>query len=155
MIEIRRARSADAEQISVRNERMALETENIVLDPKTSLGGVHAVLSGDVGAHYYIAEIDGQVAGQLMITTEWSDWRNRTVWWIQSVYTELGFRRQGVYRALYAHVLKQAKLHDVGGVRLYVDRRNTRAAAVYATLGMDGAHYQMFETMFDEPPEAQ
>jgi len=154
VIKIRRAQLDDADDIAVRNDRMALETEHIVLNPATSLAGVHAVLTRDVGAHYYIATMDGQTAGQLMITTEWSDWRNRVVWWIQSVYTEPHFRKQGVYKALYAHVLDQAREHGAGGVRLYVDRRNARAAGVYAGLGMNGEHYQVFEAMFDEPPEA-
>jgi GNAT superfamily N-acetyltransferase len=83
--------------------------------------------------------------GQVMVTREWSDWRNRHVWWIQSVYVWPEARKKGVWRALYARVLAEARAAGAGVVRLYVDQRNTDAATVYRKLGMDGGHYQVFE----------
>ena len=91
-------------------------------------------------------------AGQLLITFEWSDWRNRMVWWIQSVYVSPTARRRGVFRALYEHARREAQSQGVGGLRLYVDITNSRAQAVYSALGMKGDHYRVFEDMFVEPP---
>ena len=92
-----------------------------------------------------------RVVGQLLITYEWSDWRNRQVWWIQSVHVAREARRLGVFRALYAHVRGEAQAAGAGGLRLYVDDTNTRAQAVYTSLGMNGGHYRVFEDMFAEP----
>jgi GNAT superfamily N-acetyltransferase len=95
-----------------------------------------------------VAEQDGQILGSLLITHEWSDWRNGTVWWIQSVYVVPEARRKGIYAGLYAHVKELAQADPkVRGIRLYVDRRNTRAQTVYTRLGMNGEHYQVFEWM--------
>ncbi len=116
--------------------------------------GVDAVLDGRVPGRYWMAEHEGRVVGQLLITYEWSDWRNRQVWWIQSVHVAREARRLGVFRALYAHVRGEAQAAGAGGLRLYVDDTNTRAQAVYAALGMNGGHYRVFEDMFDEPAEA-
>ena len=91
------------------------------------------------------------MVGQLLITYEWSDWRNRQVWWIQSVHVAPEARRLGVFRALYAHLRREAQAAGAGGLRLYVDETNGRAQAVYASLGMTGGHYRVFEDMFAEP----
>jgi ribosomal protein S18 acetylase RimI-like enzyme len=89
-----------------------------------------------------------------MITYEWSDWRNRMVWWIQSVHVEPAARGRGVFRALYAHVRHEAEAAGAGGLRLYVDLTNTRAQLVYGAIGMNGDHYRVFEDMFAEPAKA-
>jgi predicted GNAT family acetyltransferase len=83
-----------------------------------------------------------------MVTSEWSDWRNGTVWWIQSVFVEPELRGQGVYRLLYENVRRLVNESDaIRGVRLYVDIRNKAAQEVYARLGMNGDHYKLFEWM--------
>jgi GNAT superfamily N-acetyltransferase len=97
---------------------------------------------------YYMAEQDGRVIATTLITYEWSDWRDGTVWWIQSVYVITEARRQGVYAGLYAYIKRLAESDEqVRGIRLYVDRRNSPAQMVYAKLGMNGEHYQVFEWM--------
>lgn len=150
---IRPARLADLDVLVAGNAAMAVETEQLRLDPETLSAGVAAVLEGRAPGQYWIAEHEGRVVGQLLITYEWSDWRNRPVWWIQSVHVDAGARRLGVFRALYAHARHEAVAAGAGGLRLYVDETNTRAQAVYAALGMKGGHYRVFEDMFDEPPK--
>jgi len=129
---------------------MALETEDLVLAADTALAGVVQTFSTDVGAKYWLVEADGALAGQLMITVEWSDWRNCFVWWVQSVYIWPDFRGQGLFRILYAAVRAAAVEAGAAGIRLYVDRSNTGAQAVYDRIGMDGNHYRVFEDMFDD-----
>lgn len=148
---VRPATLADQDAIVVGNAAMALETEGLVLDPATLRAGVRAVLAGEVPGLYRVVEKGGAVVSQMMITFEWSDWRNRMVWWIQSVYTSPSHRGQGHYRRLYAAVREEAVAAGAAGLRLYVDARNTAAQAVYGVLGMDGGHYRVFEAMFEVP----
>ena len=149
---IRAGTMEDLEALVEGNISMARETEGLALDPETVREGVRAALAGEVNATYRILERSGRVMAQLMITTEWSDWRATRVWWIQSVYVWPEGRRQGAYRALYEQVLQEAREAGAGGVRLYVDNRNGGARETYSVLGMDGGHYQVFEQMFNEPP---
>jgi len=143
---IRPATLADAEIVARFNERLAGESEGKTLDPDTVLAGVRAGLTDPNRSTYYLAEVDGVVAGQLMITTEWSDWRNGYFWWIQSVYVDLPFRRRGVFRSLHNHVRDLARARpDVCGLRLYVHISNTRALDTYRKLGMDVTEYQLCE----------
>lgn len=144
----RSATVADAETITRFQIAMARETEDLELDPETCRKGVEAVFADPSLGRYFVADDDGRVAGCLMITYEWSDWRNGVVWWIQSVYVDPEYRRRGVYAGLYSHV-KELVEHDpaVRGIRLYVERGNTLAQRVYSRLGMDGEHYQMYEWM--------
>lgn len=138
----------DAESIISFQVAMASETENIELDRETCRRGVAAVFDNPSLGRYFVAEEDGRVVGSLLITYEWSDWRAGMVWWIQSVYVVPELRRQGVYRGLYEHVKTIAESDEsLRGIRLYVDRRNTRAQGVYETLGMNGEHYLVFEWM--------
>lgn len=146
---IRTGRIADLDRIVAGNLAMARETEDLELDEDTLRSGVTAVLEGEQRAGYFLAEYDGRIIGQLMVTFEWSDWRNRDVWWIQSVYVWPEVRRRGVYRKMYDRVLEEAREADAAGVRLYVDLRNTRAQRVYGDLGMNGDHYKLFEAMFE------
>lgn len=127
---------------------MALETEKLKLNPEVLSSGVRAVFDDAKKGQYYIALLDGKPVGSLMITFEWSDWRNKMVWWIQSVYVKPEFRGQGIYKKLYEHILTTATLNQIAGIRLYVDKTNTNASAVYTKLGMDGGHYNLFEKMF-------
>ncbi|MCB9763398.1 MAG: GNAT family N-acetyltransferase [Alphaproteobacteria bacterium] len=144
---IRTATLDDLDALVEGNAAMALETEGLTLDPDVLRAGVRAALEGQ--ARYLVLQRDGRVVAQLLQTTEWSDWRCRPVWWIHSVYVWPAYRRQGLFRALYAAVLAEAEAAGVAGVRLYVDERNTPAQAVYRSLGMVGDHYRVFEAMFD------
>jgi GNAT superfamily N-acetyltransferase len=130
---------------------MAAETEDFALDRTICTKGVQAVFADRSLGRYFVAEADSQLVASLMITLEWSDWRNGVVWWIQSVYVRPEFRRRGVYAGLYNHVKQIAERDpNVRGIRLYVDRRNTSAQEVYRRMGMNGEHYQVFEWMKQE-----
>ncbi len=148
MVHVRPAVLADLAFIVAGNIDMAFETEQLRLDEDTVRAAVRAVLEGRQPGRYFIAEVDGFGAGQLLITYEWSDWRNKMIWWIQSVYTVPESRGRGVYRAMYAHVRAAAVAAGACGLRLYVDTRNRKASDVYAKLGMMGDHYRVFEEMF-------
>jgi GNAT superfamily N-acetyltransferase len=145
---IREARTADAATIAEFNIRMAMETEQLALEPATVDQGVRAALADRGKGTYYVAEMDGTLAGQLMITHEWSDWRNGDLWWIQSVYVRPNYRRCGVFKALYRHVQQAARDAHAAGVRLYVERDNHAAQQSYARLGMSLTHYAVMEEMF-------
>ncbi len=148
-IRIRRATPADAAFIVQSNAAMALESEGRALDEELLLPGVTAALSDESLGFYLIAEIDGSPAGQLMVTCEWSDWRNGMFWWIQSVYVRPEYRRRGVYRALHRHVEEAARAEGgVCGLRLYVEQDNAVAQRVYREMGMEQTRYYMYETEF-------
>jgi GNAT superfamily N-acetyltransferase len=116
------------------------------LDPATVENGLAALLADASKGLYYVAELDGAVVGQLMITYEWSDWRNGNLWWLQSVYVKAEFRRQGVFRALFNHLLHLARARkDVCGLRLYMHADNARARRSYEGLGMKRTPYEVFE----------
>lgn len=146
-MKIRKARLSDAAVIADFNTRLAWETEQLQLDPNTILRGARAVLKDATKGTYFVAEHDGTIVGQLLITGEWSDWRNGNFWWIQSVYVEAKNRRSAVFRTLFAQVQKRARSRrDVCGLRLYVEKNNRRAQGTYAKLGMAKTHYEVFET---------
>ncbi len=148
-IHIRRATPADAGFIVESNVAMARETEGLVLDEGEVRPGVVAALSDAALGFYLIAEVDGSPAGQLMVTYEWSDWRNGLFWWIQSVYVRPEFRRRGVYRALHRRVLAEAQaMGGVCGLRLYVEQENITAQRVYESLDMYPTRYRMYEVEF-------
>jgi len=145
-IHIRRAAPEDAETIAEFQLRMAMETENLSLDRDTVHAGVRAVLKDSRKGRYYVAQADGQVVGSLLVTPEWSDWRNATFWWIQSLYVTEAYRRRGVFRALFGYLQRLAQSNDgVLGLRLYVASRNAAAQRAYEAVGMDGEHYRMYE----------
>ncbi|MFA6469348.1 MAG: N-acetyltransferase [Bacteroidota bacterium] len=149
MITIRTAQRSDAETIAGFNVAMAKETEHFDLDAARTLRGVHGMLDDPHNGFYLVAESDNKIVGQLMITYEWSDWRNGVFWWIQSVYVAQEFRAQKVFRSLYDHVITLAKERgNVCGIRLYVEKDNERAQAVYKKLGMKTTDYQMLEVDF-------
>jgi len=148
-VRIRRAAAGDAEMIARYNAAMALETEHIELDRKRLLAGVRAVLADAGKGFYLVAESADAVAGQMMVTYEWSDWRNGVFWWIQSVYVAPAWRRRGVFRSLYRHALEQARAAgNVCGLRLYVEAGNEAARRTYQELGMKKTVYEMFEVDF-------
>ena len=143
---IRRAAPMDAAILAANNRAMALETEGKVLDTATTLRGAAALIADESKGFYLIAERASEVAGQLMVTYEWSDWRNGTFWWIQSVYVSPASRRGGIFRALYRRVREMAAdAGDVCGIRLYVETANARAQSTYVALGMQRSHYELYE----------
>jgi len=148
-IRIRDAVLNDQDIIAGFNTCMAMETEGRNLAPDLISSGVAAVLDDPGKGRYWVAEIADQVVGQLLITYEWSDWRNGVMWWIQSVYIHPDFRRMGVFSSLYRHVesLARADRH-VCGIRLYVEDDNERAQATYLALGMRRPGYQVMEVDF-------
>lgn len=148
-VNIRQATSADVDTIVAFNAAMAQETEARGLDREVLHEGVTAILNDVSKGLYFLADDGGETVGQLMITYEWSDWRNGTFWWIQSVYIALRHRRRGVYRALHEHVTRLARRETgVCGIRLYVDRNNVTARQTYENLGMRHSHYDLFEIDF-------
>jgi len=147
-IRFRDAVRADRDTIADFQMAMADETEGVALDREVLTRGVAAVFDDPTHGRYFVAESDGTVVASLLITYEWSDWRNGTIWWIQSVYVRPDFRGRRVYTGLYDFL--RARVTDdplIRGIRLYVDQRNTGAQEVYKKLGMDGEHYQVFEWM--------
>ncbi|MCM2315358.1 MAG: GNAT family N-acetyltransferase [Thermoanaerobaculia bacterium] len=145
---VRDATDADAPRIVEFQLAMARETEGIELDLETCTRGVAAVFADSELGRYFVAAQDGNVVGSLMITYEWSDWRNGVVWWIQSVYVVPEARGGGVYRRMYEAIQRLVRESSaIRGIRLYVDTRNTAAQQVYERLGMDGGHYRVFEWM--------
>jgi ribosomal protein S18 acetylase RimI-like enzyme len=143
---LRRGTSADAAVLVEFNQRLAQETEGKTLDTAVVSAGVAAAIADPARGLYFVAERDGRVVGQLMVTMEWSDWRNGWIWWIQSVYVHKEARRQGVFRALYEHVYAQAQGNpEVVGLRLYVEEENQDAQETYRRLGMQRTGYLVLE----------
>lgn len=147
-IALRAASASDADTLVDFNAAMALETENLVLDRSVLARGVRAALDDETKGMYFVAEVDGRVVGQLMITHEWSDWRDGDIWWIQSVYTHPDHRGRGVFASLYRHVEHIARERGAAGIRLYVETHNASARATYGKLGMELAPYAIMETIF-------
>lgn len=145
---VRAAKPAEAGLLAEFNAAMALETESKTLDRQRLLAGVQAVFADPRRGNYRLAESAGEALGCLLLTFEWSDWRNADFWWIQSVYVRPQARRQGVFRALYQDVEVSARAAGACGLRLYVEGDNRRAMATYAGLGMVDAHYRMMEQVF-------
>ncbi len=145
---IRQARPEDATALSEFNQNMAYETEGIELIPEVITAGVKTMIDNPQMGFYLVAEADGDIQASLMITTEWSDWRNGLFWWIQSVYVKPDYRRQGLYRQLYQRVKSLAESETgVCGFRLYVEHDNSNAQKTYQALGMEETGYKMFEEL--------
>ena len=139
---VRPATPADAQVVAEFNTRLASETEGKRLDPPVIAAGVAAVLADAQKGRYFVADA-GEVVGQMMITYEWSDWRNGWIWWLQSVYVRADWRRRGVFRALFDHVLTQARREGVIGIRLYVEQENAAAQQTYRSLGFEDMHFNL------------
>ena len=145
-INLRLATVRDIDYITLFNTEMAFETENINLDQADLRLGIAAVLSDSNLGFYLISELEGVLIGQILITKEWSDWRNAWFWWIQSVFVEPNHRRKGVYSAMYKKIVDMADREgNVCGLRLYVDSDNLSAKQVYSHLGMSQSHYDLYE----------
>jgi ribosomal protein S18 acetylase RimI-like enzyme len=139
---------ADAAMIADFNQRLAEESEGKKLAGHQIRPGVKALLSDPNLGRYFLAEIDGDVVGQLMITYEWSDWRNGLFWWIQSVYVDPAARRNGVFSTLYQHTTALARSEGACGVRLYVEKDNNKAQHTYRSVGFIDTNYRVMETEF-------
>ncbi len=147
--QVRTANAEDATAITDLNLRLALESEGLALDREVVHEGVLAVLRDTTRGFYLIADASAGLAGQLMITREWSDWRNAFFWWLQSVYIEPAFRRQGALRALYSHTLRLAREEGtVCGLRLYAHDANASAQQAYRRLGMAPLPYDLLGVDF-------
>ena len=147
MLNIRKANPSDAHMISENNCAMAMETEGKVIDPMQAALGVDGLFQHPDFGFYLVAEEAGESVASLMVTYEWSDWRNGLIWWIQSVYVREPFRRRGIYRQMYACLQQMAKASKIPvcGFRLYVENENTSAQQTYRELGMKRCAYQIFE----------
>ena len=147
-IKVRQATAAEAGRIADFNRAMAMETEGLALDEKTVAAGVVGLMGHPDRGFYLVAEVGGAVVGCLLITYEWSDWRNKMFWWVQSVYVKPEHRGKGVYSALDEKVKAlAAQAGNVCGLRLYVHKDNRRAQEVYRNLGMEETAYLVFEDM--------
>lgn len=143
---VRQATIDDHKKIVEFQLAMANETEGIELDKQIVEKGVEAVIRDANKGNYYVAEIEGQVVSSLLTTFEWSDWRNGTILWIQSVYVKPEFRRKGVYRSMYSYIKNMvANNENLNGIRLYADKSNHPAHSTYENLGMNQDHYITFE----------
>ena len=147
MIIIRKATTSDASFIIDFQQKMAWETEQMRLVPETIYKGVNAVFDDSSRGQYWVAEDMNQIVASLLITYEWSDWRNSNVWWFQSVYVLPGFRRKGIFRSMYLHIKEEADNVGIAGLRLYVETNNSNAQITYEALGMKSLHYKMYEWM--------
>lgn len=147
IVSIRRAIPADEAVLAEFNAALAWESEQKRLDAQVLLAGVRAVLADANKGFYTVAERGGEVVGQVLVTFEWSDWRNGWFWWIQSVYVRSDARRGGVFRELFRAVQRQAEADPaVIGLRLYLERDNARARQTYRALGMSDTPYELLET---------
>ena len=149
MLRIRTATIEDSRVLTAHNFAMALETENKTLDPEVAILGVEGLFERPQFGFYLVAEEDSTAAATLMVTYEWSDWRNGLIWWIQSVYVKPEYRRKGIYRAMYSQLQAMAEVSKVPvcGFRLYAETDNTNAHATYKECGMEVCEYLMFEQM--------
>lgn len=156
-LSIRQAAIDDRDRIVLFNQAMAKETEGRMLDRGTLNRGVEALLADPARGRYFVAEDEenapdeGEIVGQLAVTTEWSDWRNGDIWWIQNVYVARSHRRRGIYGQLHRHVRAMARESGVIGLRLYVERDNEAAQSTYLALGMSPSSYVMYEELWPTP----
>ncbi len=145
---VRLATASDIPSLIEFQLAMAWETENLTLDKVTLSKGIESLFHDPAKGNYYVTQENEVVIGCLMITYEWSDWRNGNVLWVQSVYIHKQHRAKGVYKKMYQYIQELVKNSaDFRGIRLYVDKTNLDAQKVYQQLGMDGEHYQVFEWM--------
>lgn len=145
---VRQATDSDSASIVEFQLAMAWETEQLQLNEPTVKKGVAAVFEDPAKGIYYVAETEGKIVGSLLTTFEWSDWRNGTVLWIQSVYVRPEFRKRSIFSKLYKHIQEKVTVNaNLRGIRLYADKTNIPAHGVYEHLGMTAEHYQMFEWM--------
>ncbi len=145
-MQIKKATIENLEAIMDFQQKMAKETEGVDLNPEILSEGVQAVFKDEGKGIYYVVVDNNKVIASLLTTYEWSDWRNACVLWIQSVYVLPQYRQKGVFNKMYQFLKSMvAKSDKYIGLRLYVDLTNTKAQKVYEKMGMNGAHYKMYE----------
>jgi ribosomal protein S18 acetylase RimI-like enzyme len=145
-VNVRPAVPSDAPVIAEFNRRLALETEALALEPAVLAAGVAAILRDAGRGLYFVGEADGEVVGQLMITYEWSDWRNGWIWWLQSVYVHADFRGRGVFKTIFEYAREQARqAGNVAAIRLYVENENRNAQRTYEKLGFTEMHFRLYQ----------
>ena len=142
---IRQATIADLESVVEFNRLLASESEGKTLDLAKLRPGVAAALEDAHKGLYFLAENKDEALGQMGVTYEWSDWRDGWFWWIQSVYVRPEYRRRGVFRAIFEHIVAVARRSNVIGLRLYVERDNTVAHKTYQKMGYEWTTYQVME----------
>jgi GNAT superfamily N-acetyltransferase len=147
MVTIRKATPSDSSVIIDFQQKMAWETEQMLLIPEIISKGVNAVFADPNRGQYWVALDNNQLVASLLITYEWSDWRNTNVWWFQSVYVLPEYRRKGIFSSMYRHIKDEADKESVAGLRLYVETNNSKAQFTYEALGMESLHYKMYEWM--------
>ena len=144
---VRLAKSSDANTIAIFNKAMALETENKNLPDETILLGVKNLMAQPQFGFYVVAEIENKLLGCLMITYEWSDWRNGIIWWLQSVYVKTDFRKQNVFKNMLQYVESKSQENNVASIRLYMEKGNRNAHKTYERCGFQETDYIMFEKL--------
>lgn len=144
---IRRAKPQDLDTLVRFNQALAQEIKGEGLDLHLLTQGVQAVLDDPNRGFYTVVEVEAQAIAACLVTFEWSDWRNAWFWWLQDVYVQPSYRQQGIFRAIYTHLKKQAQVEKACGLRLYVYQQNTRAQEVYQRVGMNPSSSLMFEEL--------
>jgi GNAT superfamily N-acetyltransferase len=148
MIHIQKAALTHVDVLIDFQQRLALESEGVQLSGETLRAGMNAMFTDPSKGSYYIAMEDEVIVGCHSVTFEWSDWRNGMVWWLQSVYVKESHRKKGIFKMMYDNIITIIKGQpELIGLRLYVDKSNTRAMKVYESMGMDGSHYTVYEWM--------
>jgi GNAT superfamily N-acetyltransferase len=147
MLSIRKAIFTDSTTIVDFQQKMAWETEQMTLVPEIIYKGVRAVFENPGHGQYWVAEDNEKIVASLLITYEWSDWRNCNVWWFQSVYVLPEYRRTGIFRSMYSVIKNEGVANGIAGLRLYVETNNSTAQNTYEALGMQSLHYKMYEWM--------
>lgn len=148
MVTIQKASPDHIETLIDFQQKLAFESERVILNATILRKGMQALFDDPTKGAYYIVLEDAKAIGCHMITFEWSDWRNGMVWWLQSVYVAESHRKKGIFRMMFDNIADTVK-KDPGliGIRLYVDKSNSRAMKVYEAMGMDGSHYTVYEWM--------
>lgn len=146
-IDIKKASIEHIETIANFQVRMALETENLSLDRERVGVGVEKFFKEPARGFYLVAVAENKMVGCVLVQREWSDWRNRDVWWLHSVYVLPAFRKKGIFKRFFAHIERLATASGIAAVRLYVEKTNKTAQQVYKNLGMTNQHYELFEKM--------
>jgi GNAT superfamily N-acetyltransferase len=141
---IRIARKKDAPEIAAQNMLLAEESENMKLNPTTAHAGVKRLLSDPSKGFYLVAEENGTIIGQLMITVEWSDWRNKPIWWVQSVFVRKEWRKKKVFTRLLTDVRRRARMEKVAFLRLYAYHKNLPALHAYKKTGWTQEPYNVY-----------
>lgn len=145
-MKIRKATLDDVSIIAKYNYNLAFETEDKKLNMSILTSGVKRLIEDESKGVYHVCEIDGKVVGQIMYTYEWSDWRNGTFLWVQSVYVNKENRGMGIFKALYTYIKDMCdKDENICGIRLYVERENYVAQNTYSNLGMNECNYHIYE----------